>query len=165
MNAPAPVPCDPTAHAWLSHPAFLAQMNLLQAVITRLAGNSASCKTWCSGLVTALLSLAGSTHAPQLLQLAWVPVATFAFLDMNYLAEEKRFRRRFEALAALARAGHFSCAELFDFGRVDWLTRGKLLFRAAISWSVWPYYGGLVAAYIIAHCAGWLDLLAKPAGS
>ena len=35
-------PLDPA-----ENPAVIAHLNMLQAVITRLAGNSAQCKTWC----------------------------------------------------------------------------------------------------------------------
>ena len=42
-------------------PAAITHLNMLQAVITRLAGNSAQCKTWCVAIVSALFGLAGAT--------------------------------------------------------------------------------------------------------
>jgi hypothetical protein len=47
-------------------PAATTHITLLQGIITRLANNSASCKTWCLTLVAALLSLSGAAHLPQM---------------------------------------------------------------------------------------------------
>jgi hypothetical protein len=160
---PAPPPAS-SPQSWLAHPAFLAHMNMLQSVITRLAGNSASCKTWCSGLVTTVLSLAGSARLPQLLPLALVPILVFAFLDTNYLCEERRFRKRFEELAAEARGGAYGCADLFGFGRPAEWKRPRALLSAFFSWSILSYYGGLIVLYLAAWWLGLLDLLARPAG-
>jgi hypothetical protein len=157
-------PAADAGPAWISHPAFLAHMNMLQAVIARLAGNSASCKTWCSGLVTALLGVAASTRTPQLLYLALAPVLMMAFLDASYLRQEQRVRAQFEALAAKARAGAYGCADLFEFHLDESTSRLTSRWRALLSWSIWPYYGGLVVAYLVARSAGWLDLLARPVG-
>jgi hypothetical protein len=37
------------------NPAAIAHVNLIQGIINRLANNSASCKTWCLVIVSALL--------------------------------------------------------------------------------------------------------------
>jgi hypothetical protein len=148
------------------HPAFLAHMNMLQAIVTRLATSSASCKTWCMGLVTALLSLAGSMHAPGLLSLAVVPVAVFAFLDANYLSQERWFRSQFGALAEKAGRNGYAHTDLFAIQSLGLVATIQGFVLALFSWSIWPVYGGLVAAYLWARKAGLLDLLlaAAPGG-
>lgn len=157
---PRPAPTGAT------HPGVLAHMNMLQAVITRLAGNSASCKTWCAGLVTSLLAFIGSTRLPQLLPLALLPMVLFAFLDANYLAEERRFRRRFEDLAAKLRAGGYADADLFNFGPDPGDAAHRVaLWEAFKSWSVLPYYLSLLLLVGVLIAVGWFggfELLVKP---
>src|SRR5689334_1539318 len=86
-------------------PATTAHINLLQGIINRLANTSASCKTWCLSIVAALLSLAGSTHNPNLITVALVPVMVFGFIDMMYLAHETAYRELYkDTLGISARA-------------------------------------------------------------
>ncbi len=73
--------------------AATAHIALLQGIINRLAGTSASCKTWCLTLVAAVLSLAATAHVPALAPLVLVPTVIFGFLDAMYLAEEKAYSR------------------------------------------------------------------------
>ncbi len=134
-----------------NQPAFIAHMNTLQGIVTRLAGNSSSCKTWCLGLVTAMLSLAGSAHAPDLLPLALVPVVVFAFLDINYLSMEKWFRDQYVELSGRAREGDYRQKDMFAIRKRSWRDAGNCFFSALFSWSVLPVYGGLVAAYWLGH--------------
>jgi hypothetical protein len=150
---------EPTPPWAGDHPAFLVHMNMLQAIVARLATSSASCKTWCMGLVTALLGVAGSTHSPRLLSLALVPVGVFAFLDVNYLSQERWFRSQFNALAKKAREKSYGHDDVFAIQARGFLGTVWGLVRALFSWSVWSVYGGLVATYLWACQAGLLDLL------
>ena len=50
----------PSAFYPADNAAVIAHLNYLQAIITRLAGNSAQCKTWCLAIVSALFSFAGA---------------------------------------------------------------------------------------------------------
>jgi hypothetical protein len=139
------------------NPAVIAHMNLLQGIINRLANNSASCKTWCLALVGALVSLTGATHVPGILTFALVPVAIFGFMDTMYLAQEKAYRDLYGRIVGRVRDGSYVRNDVFAAG-------AKLEarhFDAALgSWSVFPVYGGLILVYFIAHCAGWLAVLA-----
>jgi hypothetical protein len=84
---------DPTSPFYpADNPATLAHITLLQGIITRLAGNSASCKTWCLTLVGVLLSLAAAAHASVIAAIAIIPVVFFGFLDAMYLGEERAYR-------------------------------------------------------------------------
>jgi hypothetical protein len=139
-------------------PAVIAHINLLQGIINRLAGASASCKTWCIALVAALLSLAGTSHLPGVTSIALVPVIIFGFLDTSYLAQERAYRDLFKAIVVKIHNGSYGVAETFVAGAP--LKSGARL-GAVFSWSILPIYLGLIVLYGVAYWRGWLELLAR----
>jgi hypothetical protein len=153
------MPDDPTkSPLWpADSPAATAHVACLQGIITRLANNSASCKTWCLTLVAALLSLAGATHVPQMVTAALLPVIIFGFLDVMYLATEKAYRDLYGRVVAsmcdrsYGLTSAFSAAARWDAGTLVW---------ALGSWSILPYYA-LGAFYVVSLGYGWPSLLAK----
>ena len=140
-------------------PAATAHIGLLQGIITRLANNSASSKTWCLTLVAALLSLAGAAHAPQIVSVTIVPILIFGFVDIMYLATEVAHRNLYTSVVASMREGRYGKTTIYeararpDAGCVIW---------AIGSWSIIPYYA-LLVFYAIAMAAGWPALLAGTA--
>ena len=68
-------------------------LSILQSVISRMAQNSASCKTWCVTLVAAIMVLAARTDILVYALIALVPTFVFMILDAYYLALERAFRR------------------------------------------------------------------------
>lgn len=150
----------PTSPLWpADNPAVTAHISMLQAIIARLAANSASCKTWCLALVGALLSFAAGTDSPRLAAFAVVPIVMFAFLDSHYLAQERAYRSLFVAIVGKIRDGSYTIADSFE-ARAP-VPRGGL-GRAFLSWSVWPVYLGLLIAYGVAMYSGWI---AEPAAA
>jgi len=76
----------------------LGHLNLVQGVVSRLAGFSANVKNFC---VTIFLAIAGAAfqYDSSALLLAGAPaVLLFAALDTYYLAQECRFRRFYDAV-------------------------------------------------------------------
>ena len=73
-------------------PSVHAHLGILQDVIQRMAGNSASCKTWCITLVSALLVIVAGQGRDELARIAIVPTVLFWALDAYYLGIEKAFR-------------------------------------------------------------------------
>jgi uncharacterized membrane protein len=140
--------------------AVLAHVALLQAIIARLAGDSASCKTWCLAVVAALLSLAAATHVSGVVTFALVPVVLFGFIDTMYLAEEKAYRDLYAAIVGRIRSGQYALAEVFE-ARAPISICGFL--SALGSWSILPVYLGLIAMYVVASYEGWLKVLTAPA--
>ncbi|HPE61343.1 MAG TPA: hypothetical protein PLB10_13495 [Thiolinea sp.] len=133
-------------------PAVLRHIDLYQDLIKRMASNSAECKKWAIGLVSAILILVAEKGIGQAAALVIVPVVLFCFLDAYYLALEKQF---------IAANNHF----------LDQLHRGELgleaLYRvkvtgslpqtfldALLSWSVWPFYLGMLA--LVAFTRWWM---------
>jgi hypothetical protein len=138
------------------NPAVLAHVTLIQGIINRLAGASASCKTWCVTLVSGLLSLAGATHVPALATVALLPVCIFGFLDTMYLAQERAYRDLHGRIVKLIRAGQYGRDEMFNAAAPIGFMRSLCAFK---SWSVWPVYLGLIGIYIAARTTGWMQLL------
>jgi hypothetical protein len=141
-------------------PAVTSQITLLQGIISRLAGNSASCKTWCLTLVGALVSLAGATHVAGIVTFALVPVVIFGFMDTMYLAQEKAYRDLYGDIVARIRNGSYSLADAYAAGAPLLSSHFRL---ALASWSIYPVYLGLIVMYIVADCAGWLTVLTTAA--
>jgi hypothetical protein len=117
------------------NPAVTTHINLLQAIINRLANNSSACKTWCLTLVGALLSLAGATRTPAIVTFALVPVVIFGFVDMMYLAQEKAYRDLYDTVVKAIRDGSYSRAQAFN------ASAKRTLYHvgwALASWAIWP---------------------------
>lgn len=139
------------------NPAAIAHFNLLQGIINRLANNSASCKTWCLVIVSALLSLAGATHVSGIVTFALVPVVIFGCLDGMYLAQERAYRSLYTRIAQAIRDGSYARGDAYDL-RAPPLSFTNFL-SALASWSIYPVCLGLILTYAVAASAGWLAVL------
>lgn len=134
-------------------PAVIAHLNMAQAVIARLAGNSAQCKTWCVAIVSALFGLAGATRSGRIAAAAIIPIAVFGFVDAAYLANEKAYRDLYNATVAKIRDQRYGLA---DFANLSAPADAGHYIWALSSWSVWPVYLGLIVAYAIVVLSGLL---------
>jgi len=134
-------------------PAGIAHLNMLQAIVTRLAGNSAQCKTWCVAIVSALLGLAGATKSGRIAAAAIIPIVVFGFVDAAYLANEKAYRDLYNRIVARIRDNSYGLA---DFGNLSAPTHAEYYIGALSSWSVWPVYLGLIIAYVLVLLSGLL---------
>jgi hypothetical protein len=137
------------------NPAVIAHLNMIQAIITRLAGNSAQCKTWCFTLVALLFGLAGALKDQSLLVGALLPLIVFALIDAFYLGLERAYRDLFENIAKKLRSetGTYDKSDLFQLKASP--TR-KHFKDALLSLSVLPIYGWPVVTYLLVR---WLGLL------
>src|SRR2546427_3132215 len=79
----------------LNSPGTQSYLTILQGVISRMAGNSGSAKTWCIALLSAILGVVAETDKPKYALLASIPTALFFFLDAYYLGLERRFREQY----------------------------------------------------------------------
>jgi hypothetical protein len=150
------MPGDPTASDFYpaDNPAAIAHINLLQGIINRLAGNSASCKTWCLTLVSALLSFAGSAHNAAVMMVALIPIVALGYLDARYLAQEKAYRDLYADVVDKLRRKDYKLGDAFNA-----VAPAAKFVPAFKSWSVWPMYLGLLALYVVCMGAwyfGWL---------
>ncbi|MHC2282153.1 hypothetical protein ACVME8_008796 [Bradyrhizobium diazoefficiens] len=135
-------------------PAVIAHLNSLQAIITRLAGNGAQCKTWCLAIVSTLFGFAGAMKNDKLVAAAIIPIIIFGLVDAAYLGREKAYRELYNALVAKIRGGTYSLSDCFDLSPA---ANGGHFFSALVSWSIWPIYLGLIVAYALARTSGLLN--------
>jgi hypothetical protein len=135
-------------------PAVIAHLNMLQAIVTRLAGNSAQCKTWCVAIVSALFGLAGATRSGRIAVAAIIPIAVFGFVDAAYLANEKAYRDLYATLVSKIRDRTYAVADRFDLNAPA--DAGHYIWALA-SWSVWPVYLALVVVYALVLLSGLLS--------
>ena len=76
-------------------------LQMLQAVITRMGGNSFLLKGWSVTLVSALFALAADRANASFAYLAVMPVLMFWALDGYFLRQERLFRKLFDLVRAL----------------------------------------------------------------
>jgi hypothetical protein len=134
-------------------PAGIAHLNMLQAIVTRLAGNSAQCKTWCVAIVSALFGLAGATRSGRIAVAAIIPILVFGFVDAAYLANERAYLDLYIRIVAKIRGNSYGLA---DFGNLTAPADAEHYVGALLSWSVWPVYLGLIIAYVAVLLSGLL---------
>lgn len=76
-------------------------LEMIQAVISRMAGNSFLLKGWSVILVSALFALAAKDTQILFICLAYFPAFTFWILDGYYLRQERLFRKHYDRVRAL----------------------------------------------------------------
>jgi hypothetical protein len=127
-------------------PSVQSHLTMLQGVVNRLAANSASCKTWCVSLVSALAVVAAQAAKVKLLLVAAFPILLFAALDAYYLGLERRFRACYESFAKKLHEGTARIDDVFVVApRLRFRGLFVEAFQAFGSFSIWPFYLGLTA--------------------
>ena len=127
--------------------AVQAHLSILQDVIRRMAGNSASCKNWCIVLVAAMLVLVARTETPDYALLAVIPTLLFGFLDAYYLALEQAFRHSYNAFVRKLHAGAVGITDLYVVRPTGKINRQLLV--SLRSTAIWPFYGALALTIVI----------------
>ena len=74
----------------------IAHLQMIQAVITRMAGNSFMVKGWTVTLVTALFALAAAAANGFFVYVAYLPAVMFWSLDAYFLRQERLFRKLYD---------------------------------------------------------------------
>jgi hypothetical protein len=118
-------------------------LEMLQAVISRIAGQGATLKNYCITLTTAVCGLAVTLQKPLVALLSLMPVTILALLDAQYL----RLERRFRALYEKERSGNWSVAPAFE---ISSRRAPKVSYWGAfLSWSILAFYAPLAIAVVI----------------
>jgi len=71
-------------------PAVIKHLEILQGIITRMAGNSAACKTWALTIITGILALSIDKNCIPI-WVSLIPAIMFFALDSFYLGLERHF--------------------------------------------------------------------------
>ena len=127
--------------------AVRAHLNILQDVIRRMAGNSASCKNWCVVLVAAMLVLVARTDTPAYALLALLPTLLLGALDAYYLALEQAFRNSYNDFVRKLHRGEVALTDLYRVVPTGRIPRQMMV--SLRSTAVWPFYGMLAVAILL----------------
>jgi len=79
----------------------ITHLQMLQAVISRMAGNSFLLKGWSVTLVSAMFALAAAKANIYFIYSAYFPVLTFWTLDGYFLRQERLFRALYDQVRLL----------------------------------------------------------------
>ncbi|MBW2063205.1 MAG: hypothetical protein JRI95_16805 [Deltaproteobacteria bacterium] len=79
----------------------LKHLEMLQAVISRMARNSFLLKGWNVVLVSAIFALASTESKSALVFLAYLPATVFWLLDGYFLRQERLFRKLYDKVRSM----------------------------------------------------------------
>lgn len=137
---------SPSVHSYLT---------ILQGVISRMAGNSASCKTWCITLVSAVIVIIADKDKPNYVWISAVPILLFLILDSYYLALERQFRSVYNEFIRKLHFGSATVDDVFFVApRVGALATSAEIVKAIGSISVWPFY--VLLALLLLIVRAWI---------
>ncbi len=138
-------------------------LDFIQATITRMSAASTTTKSWMLPVVTATYGYALTQNSTSVALLGVAAVLLFAYLDANYLRQEKRFRRLYKAVAEgrdriavfslnpadVAPPDNGKSAEEWAGWMPRWINRfipGPVVWA---SWAVGPFYVALVTVGVV----------------
>ncbi len=130
-------------------PSVQAHLSILQSVIQRMATNSASCKTWCITVVSAILVVIADKNKPEYAFIAFLPTFLFMALDAYYLALEKGFRTAYNNFVQTVHSGNLKVSDLYSVAPAGSTNTHQL--DAVKSPSVWGFYIPLMALILLAY--------------
>ena len=122
----------------------VAHLQIVQAVISRMAANSFALKALAVSVTAGGLAVVGTAANPssQLLLAALIPVGMFGLLDARYLRLEKLYRKLYDGV----RQGEVDDPFTMDFSRYTSSVESHR--QIAWTWSVGGFYGTLLAVLI-----------------
>lgn len=132
-------------------PAVQNYLTILQGVVSRMAGNSANCKTWSVSIVSAILVLIADKGNPDYAYIALIPVMLFCLLDAYYLAQERAFRDIYSNFVTKLVNGEASVNNLFSLKSIRGFRVVRSTCAAIFSFAVYPFYGILAGTLAIAR--------------
>ncbi len=128
-------------------------LEMLQTLITRMAGYGASFRNYCVTVVTAVVGLGFSLHRPSFAVLAILPLIGFAIADAQYLRVERRFRALFNSV----RQEDWTQMPSFEINLNK--APAQSFWGAAGSWSIVGFYAPLaISVVILVLLARWVNV-------
>lgn len=118
-------------------------LEMLQNVISRMAGSSASIKNYCMTISAAIIGLATAIQNPEVLYYTIPLILIFGILDAHYLRLERAFRDQFNSVRKS------DLSEKPDFLISPSWTAGHHMLSGMLSWSVWLFYGPLILVFVV----------------
>jgi hypothetical protein len=121
----------------------LKHLEMIQAVINRMAHNSFLLKGWSVTLTAALLALAASNAKPQLILVALFPATMFWGLDGYFLWQERLFRSLYDYVRATDLVDYSMDTRSCLTGTAGW-------WRTTVSKTLLAFHGVIVLAIVAA---------------
>lgn len=147
-------------------------LQMMQEIITRMANNSANCKSWMVTLVAAFCAIGCGIDALNgWIIIAVIPVIVFWYLDTFYLNLERKMRNRELDFILIMKDNHGSNAyknAIYNFAPmpIDTLTEEQKTngyvktSDRAFSKSILPFYlWMIIAVVIISIVLNWTSIL------
>ena len=125
-------------------------LGMVQAIVSRMAGYSATLKNYCLTITAAICGFAVTVKEPLVLAAAVAPIIIFALLNAQYLRLERQFRALFDEI----RAGDWSKRPDFEIN----LKKAPPIpyWDVFFSWSIGSFYIPLGIAIIVALLISWM---------
>jgi len=120
-------------------------LELIQAVITRMAGNSFLIRGWSVTLVSALFALAAKDADRAFVVVSYFPCLMFWCLDAFYLAQERKFRSLYDSVRKAATTDFSMDTSTAQKPRDKW---GAAFF----SLTMLLFHGGILAVVSLVMC-------------
>ena len=116
-------------------------LNILQGIISRMAGNSSNCKTWAVTIVSAVLVLLIDKGKMDYYYISFIPLIMFFVLDAFYLGLEREFREQYKVFVEALNSETFDQKNVFvivlDNGFLHKIWR---TLKSLYSFSTTPFY-------------------------
>jgi hypothetical protein len=127
-------------------------IGLLQTNINRMASNSANCKAWLVGIISATLALKFAFPGMSYIFLAAIiPLVLFYLLDSFYLGLEKRFILLENKFMGLLKTKEHFDIDIYDLDPQNMGSDCEYTWKGMKSYSTWPFYGVLCIMLIVLH--------------
>jgi len=134
----------------IDSPSVQSHLTILQSVITRMATNSASCKTWCVSLVSAIIVIIADKVKPDYVWISVIPIILFLLLDSYYLALERQFRSVYNDFIRKLHSDNATVEDVFFVAPCTGTGATSLdIVKASGSIAIWPFYGLLALMLFI----------------
>ena len=118
-------------------------LELIQAIVARLANQGATLKNYCITVTTAVCGFAVTLQHPIVALLALLPILTFAAVDTKYLSTERRFRALFDRV----RQEDWAIMPSFEFDHLS--VPEASIWATFLSWSILGFYAPLAIGVVV----------------
>lgn len=122
---------------------FLKEIDLIQAVVTRMANTSFLIKGWS---VTMMTFIFATKSKPEALPLVFVPILLFWILDAYFLQQERLYRKLYQWVVENRM---LSDKYLFSLSTARVQDQKKSLIQVMLSTTLIVFYGGALLLVII----------------
>jgi len=124
----------------VNSPCVQSHLEILQGLVTRMATNSASAKSWCVGMVSVIIVIIADKGKADYVWISVVPIALFFSLDAYYLALERLFRGVYNDFIRKLHAGSATVGDVLIISPAGALAVIWAGAKAMLSLSIWPFY-------------------------